>query len=67
MGYNNLRGRIIAKFHTITNFAKAVGWSNRKAYDVINGRQEMTTSDIETICNALEIEIPSEIRELFFP
>jgi len=67
MGYNNLRGRIIAKFRTIMNFAKAVGWSNRKAYDIINGRQEMTLNDMEVICSALEIEIPSDIRELFFP
>ena len=67
MGYNNLRGRIIGKFHTIKNFAKAVYWSDRKAYDVINGRQEMTATDIDTICNALGIELPSEIRELFFP
>ena len=67
MGYNNLRGRIIAKYRTIINFAKAVKWSNRKAYDVLNGRQEMTLSDMETICIALEIEIPSNVRELFFP
>lgn len=67
MGYNNLRGRIIAKFRTIMNFAKAVGWSNRKAYDIINCRQEMTLNDMEVICSTLEIEIPSDIRELFFP
>lgn len=67
MGYNNLRGRIIAKFRTIANFAKAVGWSNRKAYDIINGRQEMTLNDMEIICVVLEIEIPSDIGELFFP
>lgn len=67
MGYNNLRGRIIAKFHTVVNFANAVKWSKRKAYDILNGRQEMTLEDMETICVALEIEIPSEIRELFFP
>lgn len=67
MGYNNLRGRIITRFHTIVNFAKSVGWSNRKAYDIINGRQEMTLNDMEVICNALEIEIPSDVRELFFP
>ena len=67
MGYDNLRGRIIAKFRTVTNFAKAVGWSNRKAYDILNGRQEMTIEDMETICIVLAVEIPSDIRELFFP
>lgn len=67
MGYNNLRGRIIAKYRTILNFAKAIKWSNRKAYDVLNGRQEMTLADMEDICMALEVSIPEDIKELFFP
>lgn len=63
---NNLRGRIIAKFRTVKNFASFVHWSNRKAYDVLNGKQELTMMDMEEICDAIELEIPSEIRVLFF-
>lgn len=62
---NNLRGRIIAKYRTVKNFAIAVKWSNRKAYDVLNGKQELTLMDMEKICEALDLEIPSEIRYLF--
>ena len=66
MQNNYLRGKIIAKFHTIQNFAKAVKWSNRKAYDIVNGKQEPTAKDIDTMCTALDIEIPEELRLLFF-
>jgi hypothetical protein len=67
MGYNNLRGLIIAKYRTILAFANAVKWSKRRTYDLLNGRQEMTLADMETICEALEIVLPSDIRSLFFP
>ena len=63
---NNLRGEIVAKYRTVKNFAKTVHWSNRKAYDVLNGKQELTMMDMEEICDAIELEIPSEIRKLFF-
>lgn len=66
MPENNLRGRIIAKYRTIQNFASSIGWSNRKAYDIVNGKQEATAKDIETMCNALDVFVPEEIRVLFF-
>ena len=66
MGENNLRGRIIGKYHSVINFARAVKWSSRKAYDIVNGKQEPTGKDIETMCNALDVQIPAEIKALFF-
>lgn len=63
---NNLRGRIIAKFRSVRKFAAFVKWSNRKAYDILNGKQEPTMMDMETICNAIDLEIPEEIHYLFF-
>lgn len=65
MNRNNLRGRIIAMFGTILGFAKAVGWSSRKAYDIVNGKQEPTMSDLEVMCKTLEVEIPADFRFLF--
>ena len=66
MPENNLRGRIISMYHSVQNFARSVKWSNRKAYDIVNGRQEMTGKDIDVMCNALNVQIPEEMRNLFF-
>ena len=62
----NLRGCIISKYHSMVRFAESVNWSTRKTYDIVNGKQVMTAKDIETICAALEIEIPSQFKRLFF-
>ena len=66
MPENMLRGRIIAMYHTVLNFANAIGWSNRKAYDIVNGKQEPTCRDIEEMCSALKVDIPQQMKELFF-
>ena len=63
---NDLRGRIIAMYHTVQNFGKALNWSSRKTYDIVNGKQEATSKDIEAMCIALDVEIPDEMRSLFF-
>ena len=66
MPRNSLRGRIVSMYHTIQKFAKVVNWSERKAYAIVNGKQEMTGADIEACCNALNVQIPDDMRELFF-
>ena len=66
MRVETLRGRIVGMYHSILKFADAVHWSNRKAYDIVNGKQQPTAKDIETMCDALKIEIPEEMRTLFF-
>ena len=66
MSENNLRGRIISMYRSVQSFARAVNWSNRKAYDIVNGRQEATGKDIDVMCKALNVQIPDEMRNLFF-
>ena len=66
MPRNNLRGRIIAMYRTIRNFAKVINWSTRKAYDVVNGKQTLTGADIDDMCRVLNVEIPEDMRLLFF-
>ena len=66
MQRNHLRGRIIAMYGTVQNFAKVIKWSNRKAYEVVNGKQEPSAKDIDAMCTALDVEIPEELRNLFF-
>lgn len=66
MEENKLRGRIISMYHTILNFANAIHWSPRKAYDIVNGKQIPTGTDIDDMCTVLNVEIPEEMRSLFF-
>ena len=63
---NNLRGRIIAMYRTILNFSKVINWSSRKAYDIVNGKQTMTGTDIDEMCKVLDVQVSDEMRSLFF-
>ena len=66
MENNLLRGRIISMYHTVLNFGKALKWSSRKTYAIVNGKQEPTLRDMEAMCVALDVQIPEEMRSLFF-
>lgn len=63
---NNLRGRIVSMYHSVINFGRAMQWSSRKTYNIVNGKQEPTSSEIEAMCAALDVQIPEEMRLLFF-
>lgn len=63
---NSLRGRIISMYHSLLNFSRAMKWSSRKTYDIVNGKQEPTSKDIEAMCAALNVEIPEDMKALFF-
>lgn len=63
---NELRGRIIAMYQTVLNFGNHLGWSSRKTYNIVNGKQEPTGKDIQAMCDALDIRIPDDMRLLFF-
>ena len=66
MDYITLRGLVISRFGTLTNFAKALGWSERKVSYIISGKQEASASDIEAMAAQLSIDIPEEMRRIFF-
>lgn len=63
---NRLRGEIITVFGSVRKFAKAIEWSERKAYAIVCGNQEPTAKDIEKMCDLLNVEIPAEMKALFF-
>lgn len=65
MGVSPLRGRIVAMFGTIGKFAEAIGWSRRKVSDIVNKKQEATASEIATMANLLQVELPEDFRALF--
>ena len=66
MGKDILRGRIVSMYRSLLNFARALGWSSRKTYDIVNGKQEPTAKEIEQMCSALKVEIPDDMKQLFF-
>ena len=65
MGEYVLRGRVIAMFGTIGAFAKAIGWSRRKASSIVNKKQEPTASDIEKMADMLHVDLPEDFRAIF--
>lgn len=66
MNHMNLKGRIVSMYGTVQNFAVKLGWSLRRTYDIVNGKQEATGHDIEQMADALGVNVPDEFRVLFF-
>ena len=66
-GTNAFRGKVIEKFGTIGAFAKAMNWSHRKASYVLNGKQEMSTKDVEDCAEALGIDNVPDFMRIFYP
>lgn len=63
--YNKLRGRIIEKFGSIREFAKAYGISLNSMSKKLNGKTAISTNDIVKMAKLLDIK-PSEYHEYFF-
>jgi len=61
-----VRGLALSKYKTISGFADAVGWSRSKATRVLNDLDKASLSDIKAMCNALSIQDPAEIVDIFF-
>ena len=52
---NLLKGRIMAKGFTVKKMAEAIGISHTSMSYKINNRREFTVSEIQKICDKLEI------------
>lgn len=62
-----VKGSVLSKFGSAAKFAESVGWSNRKARDIVSGRQNPTAKDMEVIADALGIRTAEPFCALFFP
>ena len=62
---NKLKGRIIEKFGTQGNFAKAIGVSERTLSLKLDNRVDWKQSEIGKACELLEIP-KEEIADYFF-
>lgn len=63
--YNKLRGKIVEKFGSQGEFARAMGWSEKTLSNKINGKIPWKQTDI---CSAIKLLglIESDIQEYFF-
>ncbi len=64
-GYRRLRGRIVERFGTNGEFAKALGMSKNSLSLKLNNKSGFSQADIVKWCDLLEIPM-SQIAEYFF-
>lgn len=53
---NNLRGLVVARFGSISKFAKHLGWSYAKTYRLVHMAQQPESSDICAMADALQMD-----------
>lgn len=63
--YNKLKGRIVEKFGTISNFAENLSFSRITLTNKLNGKFQFTSKEIEEMTEKLEIS-QEEIGKYFF-
>ena len=65
MEYNKLRGRIVEKYDTMSNFADKIGSSRQTVSQKLTGKSEFSRDDIQRYADALDIQ-KDEIGVFFF-
>ena len=63
---NVLRGAVAERFGSCAKFAQALGWSNRKARDIVSGRQIPNATELEEMADTLGIHDPADFMRVFF-
>ena len=63
--YSKLKGKIIEKYNSQVEFAKALGWSERTLSLKINGKVPWKQTDICAAIDLLELS-KDDIQEYFF-
>ena len=64
---NDLRGAVLAKFRTITQFADAMKWDRKKASRIVNRLQNPTVEDMENMSEVLEVRDAVSFVRIFMP
>ena len=64
---NNLLGCILAKFRSISNFARVIGWDRKKASRIANRVQLPTVKDMYAMADALDVHDCETFVHLFLP
>ena len=63
--YNKLRGRIVERYGTISNFSSELGTSIQVVSRKLSGKVQFSRKDIEIWCNLLGLQL-EEIGPYFF-
>lgn len=61
-----LRGAVLSKFKSISEFARAIGWKANKASRIINGVQTPSVDEIIEMSECLGIDSPEVFIQIFF-
>ena len=63
--YSKLRGRVVEKFETLTNFANAMNLSEKSISSKINNKTYWKNNEISKACELLDIP-DKEVNQYFF-
>ncbi|MEI8200511.1 MAG: helix-turn-helix transcriptional regulator [Eubacteriales bacterium] len=61
-----LRGLVLSKYKTISEFGEAVGWKRNKASRIVNGIQDPNSEEIQEIVKCLDIDSEHVFVQIFF-
>lgn len=64
---NSLRGLVMSKYSSITDFANAMSWDRKKASRIVNRVQKPTAIDMEKMAELLKVNDPDLFVQIFFP
>ena len=64
---NTLLGCILAKFRSISNFARVIGWDRKKASRIANRVQLPNATDMYEMAKVLDIHDPDTFVRVFLP
>ena len=62
---SKIRGRIVEKYGTISNFCKAINKNRTSISRKLNGKSELSRKNIALFCSALDIR-EDEVADYFF-
>ena len=64
---NELKGAVVAKYGTISAFAKVIKWDRKKASRIVNHVQDPTVDDLYTMVEALGVKDSETFTRIFLP
>ena len=62
---NKIRGAVLSRFKSVSEFAQAIGWNYAKTHRIVIGVQKPDTDDIRQMCATLNITDPGQIASVF--
>lgn len=60
-----LRGLVLSRYKSVSDFASAIGWQRNKAARIINGSQEPDTEEMKQLAKLLDMS-QSLFMNIFF-